>query len=290
MRHFRKTSNAPNLVIAAIAFAFLAGAVPEARSQTFAVLDPAGTELDRKVANGLRSALSERVKVLDASLAASAFRAYQPENPFNLEAETARNIGAAIGCRFYILVRTALQRRSRFGRPEYYEAHAGFYLVNSVTGLLPRWTSITFEEDTPDIASEKLYEAVEGIAANLLTAADTALREESNTDRQSAPQKETGDVRPPMPYNRLRPEYTPLADLQGIEATVDIEVLIDEGGAVLETRIVRWAGYGLDESVERAVREMQWRPAERKGRFLPWRILLRYNFRDIKQPENQTLQ
>ena len=285
MRHLRKMRSFPKLAIPAFALACLIGTAQEAAPQTFAVIDPMGTEHDREAAARLRRALSAEVKVLDPSLAASAFRAYKPSNPFNLEAETARNIGSAIGCRFYVLVRGAVQRRSRFGRPEYYEAHAAFYLVNSVTGLLSRWTSVTFEEDTPALASERLYGASEGVAADLLSAADTALREDLKANRPEVSEEDESDVRPPMPYNRLRPEYTSLADLQGIEATVDIEVLIGSDGRVLETRITRWAGYGLDESVEKAVRDMQWRPAERKGEFLPRRVLLRYNFRDIKQPE-----
>ena len=61
-------------------------------------------------------------------------------------------------------------------------------------------------------------------------------------------------------------------------ATVDAEVSIDQNGNITEIDIVRWAGYGLDESVANAVRSMNWRPAERDGKPLPMRILLRYNF------------
>ena len=93
---------------------------------------------------------------------------------------------------------------------------------------------------------------------------------------------ETKNFRPPLPYRRISPEYTAIADFYNVEATVDISVDIDGDGKILETEIVRWAGYGLDESVTEAVRKMNWRPAERKGKFLPMRILLRYNFKDIE--------
>ena len=37
----------------------------------------------------------------------------------------------------------------------------------------------------------------------------------------------------------------------------------------------------LDESVDKTVRAMNWRPAERNGKSLPMRFLVRYNFKKI---------
>ena len=71
--------------------------------------------------------------------------------------------------------------------------------------------------------------------------------------------------------------------MYGVSGTVDIEADIDETGKISRTSIVRWAGYGLDESVERAVRTMNWRPAMRSGKPLPMRVLLRYNFTKIEK-------
>ena len=84
-----------------------------------------------------------------------------------------------------------------------------------------------------------------------------------------------------MPYKRIKPEYTPAAYLYGIAATVDAEVSIDANGDVKRIDITRWAGYGLDESVIAAIRQMNWRPGERGGKPLPMRVLLRYNFTKI---------
>ena len=87
------------------------------------------------------------------------------------------------------------------------------------------------------------------------------------------------NFRAPIPYRRIKPEYTTDAYLYDIKATVDIMVDLGHNGSILRTEIVRWAGYGLDESVEKAVRSMKWRPAERNGKPLPMRFLLRYNFK-----------
>jgi len=258
-----------------------------ARSQTLAVVDPAASESSSRVAAALSASLSGKTRVLDLDLADSAFRSFKLSSPFNLDSETARNLGEAIGCRFYVLVRNSVQRRSRFGREEYYEAHASFYLVNSLTGRLDHWTIVTFEEDTPEESMEKLLGSLGDIAGELYSVAGEKL-EEINTAAGLAVSETPDDkgLRPPMPYSRFSPEYTSLADLHNIVATVDIEVLIGADGAVLDTQVTRWAGYGLDESVNKAIRAMQWRPADREGKTLPMRILLRYNFRDIPENEN----
>jgi outer membrane biosynthesis protein TonB len=44
-------------------------------------------------------------------------------------------------------------------------------------------------------------------------------------------------------------------------------------------RVVRWAGFGLDEEVVSTVRRMHFRPAAREGGPVAVRVLLRYNFR-----------
>jgi hypothetical protein len=91
------------------------------------------------------------------------------------------------------------------------------------------------------------------------------------------------NFRAPIPYRRIKPEYTVEAALYDIVATVDIVVDTDAAGKILRTEIVRWAGYGLDESVDKAVRSMNWRPAERNGRSIAMRFLLRYNFRKLEK-------
>ncbi len=96
---------------------------------------------------------------------------------------------------------------------------------------------------------------------------------------------EAKDFRPPLPYKRIRPEYTKIANLYSVEATIDIEIDVDETGKVARAEIVRWAGFGLDESVTETVRKMNWRPAERNGKTLPVRVLLRYNFKKIAPDE-----
>src|SRR5205085_947307 len=118
------------------------------------------------------------------------------------------------------------------------------------------------------------------------TISRSELAEASPTQMEEPPAEGTPaarNFRAPIPYRRIKPSYTTDAFLYGIEATVEILVDLDARGSILRTEIVRWAGFGLDESVERTVRAMIWRPAERSGKPLPMRFLLRYNFRKVEK-------
>jgi hypothetical protein len=51
-----------------------------------------------------------------------------------------------------------------------------------------------------------------------------------------------------------------------VTATIDVLVDVEADGGITKIEIVRWAGFGLDESVAETVRKMNWRPAERNGK------------------------
>jgi len=283
-----KTTPSTRKLAAAVLLLVLAAAATIA--QSIAVIAPGEDGKASRLASALRSELeSAGTSVPDPDLARAAFSSVPVDDPFNLTTADAMNIGSSVGTRFFVLLKPVFQRRSTFERHEFYEASATVYLVSSVTGELAYWTLDKFEEDDPGTAGERLLTSMPDLAARLIDlakkAADAELKEGKAEGFPVYPPDEK-DLRPPLPYRRIKPEYTLLADYYGVAATVDIEADIDADGRVVKTKIVRWAGYGLDESVERTVREMQWRPADRKGKTLPMRILLRYNFRDLKDDEN----
>jgi len=185
-----------------------------------------------------------------------------------------------------VIVRSALQRRAGSGGRSYFEAYAAIYLVEARTGLLIRFELTSAEADTePETAARLLSKASE-VAATIVNA-----RSEQQIIAANFPEPppenspEAAGLKLPNPYKRIRPEYTTTAALYGVKATVDIEVDIDSEGRIAAARIVRWAGFGLDDAVDRAVRSMNWRPAMRNGKSLPMRVLLRYNFRKVEKDE-----
>ena len=236
----------------------------------------------------MSDSLSGKLNVLDGEMSKAAFRSVKADSPFNLTLTQAKDIGEVMGCDFFLLVRTGTLRRSSFAKDEYYESFATVFFVNARSGRLVNWELKTFEADSI-IESERLLftstqifadEIVGRIKAFIKTAANISNSIEEVSTAESAASK---DFRSPMPYKRIKPEYTRAAYLYDIRATVDVTVDIDQEGKIAAVEIARWAGFDLDESVIEAVRKMNWRPAYRNGKALPMRVLLRYNFIKIEK-------
>lgn len=270
-----------------VAVAFLSGF---AGAQRLAVVVPEKNPEAIQYAARTSDALRGKVKVLDPALAETAFESLKLETPFNITAEDARRAAAVVGCDFLLLIRTGATRRESFEKGSYYEAFAVMYLVSGRTGKLVDWELKSFEESSPAKAAAKLQDFAGGAADRISTSIKAARNDELSSTTASPIEElpeenspESKNFRTPVPYKRIKPAYTQSAFLYDVRATVDIEVDIDASGKVLRTNVVRWAGFGLDESADAAVRQMNWRPAERNGRTLPMRVLLRYNFIKVEK-------
>ncbi len=259
--------------------------------QRVAILSPDDSEGSRAYASKLENALDPKLRLIDDALAKSAFDAASFRSPYNLSQEEGRHVGEAIGCDFFVLVRSATRRQSSFEREEYYDAFAAVFLVSSRTGRLLDFRLTSELADKPAAALAKLDSTIDGTARSLTSKLTSAAKAEFDEkppivmaeppDEGSA---EAKNFRAPVPFRRLKPDYTKLADQYEVTATVDILVDLDAEGHVLRTEITRWAGYDLDGSVEKAVRSMNWRPGEKDGKFIPMRFLVRYNFKKADQP------
>lgn len=258
--------------------------------QKVAILSPTGDVASTEFANALADSLSKDLRVVDRDLAATAYRSSRPETPYNLTLEQAKQIGSVIGCDFFVLVDSAVQRRAGLERPDYFEAYAAVFTVSSRTGRLVRWELKSTESEKESLAADSLLkripEAANSIVSTVRQASVNEVRESPVPQIEEVPAEgspEAKGLRPPIPYRRIKPEYTSEAYLHTVTATVDVAVDLDDKGNILRTGLTRWAGYGLDESVIKAVTAMNWRPAERNGRALPIRFLLRYNFRKVEK-------
>ncbi len=260
-------------------------------AQKLAILTPEKNGQSEKFSEKLAGPLSEKLKVLDSSLSETAFLSSNPERPFNLTVEEAKIIGAAIGCEFFLLVRSENLRRYSFEKKEYFESFAAVYAVSSRTGRLVFWKLKTFSGYRSAEAERLLFDSIADLAKEISDKLPNIAKEEFNENvskLEEIPDEnsfEAKTFRSPLPYRRISPQYTALANLYNIAATIDIEVDFDETGKILRTKIVRWAGFGLDESVTETVRKMNWRPAMRNEKTLPIRVLLRYNFKKLEKVE-----
>lgn len=255
-------------------------------AQRISFLTPDKAESSHNFADSLSEQSS--LRVLDNDLSESAFRSVAISNPFNLTREEAKQIGAAIGCDYFIVTRSATQRRSSFERKEYFEAFAALHVFSSRSGRMILWRLPRFEAAKADAAAKALEISIPSIAAEI----DAAIQKthKAELDEPPLPAMEeppeaaspmAKGFRAPIPFRRIKPEYTEIAALYDVVATVEIMVDLDAAGTILRTELTRSAGYGLDESVERAVRTMNWLSASRNGKPLAMRFLLRYNFKKV---------
>jgi TonB family protein len=273
----------------------------QGRRVSVAVLDMGGTETGARVTERLAKLLASAgaargagLSLLDRDQSRAAARGVGYAGSLNMTLEEARALGAAVGCDFFFTGDAQTIRRSSSARPVYFESYASVFLVSARTGELVLWERPAAEADTAASASTALLAALDSNFAARFTSAllDAAAREERErfepaaSDASSVIDLSTDDaadahkdLREPAPYRRLRPAYTDAASRAEAEATVDALVEIGADGEVGRVRVVRWAGFGLDEEVASTIRRMHFRPAARDGEPVAVRVLLRYNFR-----------
>ncbi|HEV7857353.1 MAG TPA: energy transducer TonB [Pyrinomonadaceae bacterium] len=272
-----------------------------ARRARVAVLDfgetPVGPRVAERFSAGLFTAADFQLVDRDASRAAARGAGYA--GSLNLTLQEARDLGAAIGCDFFITGDAQVLRRSPSTGPIYYEAYASIFAVSARTGNLLRWERPGFEASTPAEALRLLLAEIDKgeWRARYLNTLRTAQLDErqralvSNNEAATialVPEEgspEAAGLRLPQPYRRLRPAYPETAARAEAEASVDVILDLDAEGEVTRVLVARWAGFGLDEATLETVRQLHFRPAMRDGTPLPMRILLRYNFRKPKRDE-----
>jgi hypothetical protein len=261
--------------------------------QSTAVVAPDKTPFDLRVAGAVRSDLFESIRMQDGDMTTAAFDSARPETPLNMTTNDARRVGSVIGTDLYILVHSGTQRRASIGAPDYYEAFAVFYFVSSRTGRLVWWQLLSNEGATAAAAEGGLLKTMPPIIFDLVRTARVIVGKENSEPQYPAFDEipvagtpASRGFRAPVPYRRLKPEYTRTAYLYDVTATVEATVDLNEKGEIVRASITRWAGYGLDESVLAAIRSMNWRPAERNGKPLASRFLLRYNFKKIEKDDS----
>jgi TonB family protein len=281
-----------------------AGAQTSMRDAKLAVLDFGDSALGRVASEKLASNLKHEVGivVLDQDQARAAARGALYKNSVNLSLNEARDLGAALGCDFFILGDAQTLRRSPSTGPLYFESYASIFLVSSRTGRLITWERPNFRAAT-SVAAEQLllaelsaFEARNRSVQAIRRAQAEERRERALTIDQSdqqtpiieeAPEDDKRalaiGLRLPRPYRHLLPAYPETASRAETEATVDVLVDLDASGEVMRVSVTRWAGFGLDEATIDTVHKLHFYPAMRNGVAIPIRVLLRYNFRKPPQ-------
>ena len=261
------------------------------------VLDLGATPIAKLASETLRNRFrsSGEVNVADSDLSRAAAKGIGYSGSLNLTLTEARDLGAALATEFYIIGDAQTLRRSSFQSPVYYESYCSIFLVNARTGQLLLWERPSFEHNEATTAEVRLSQylssddlqrrllgvvkqahADERLKRTIPIANAEAVIEEAPDDEKTA---EIQGIRLPRPYRRLRPAYPDTAARAEAEATVDVVVDVRSDGEVGDVQVVRWAGFGLDETTVATVRQLHFFPALKNGTPVPMRVMLRYNFR-----------
>lgn len=284
------------------AFCFLPFAFAEAQSPAkLAVIDLLGDE-GREVSAllcGMARAANSEVELLDEDLVRTASQGVGYKGSLNLSRDEARALGQSLGTDFFVLGKVQAARRQEANVPNYYDALAGLFFVETRTGKLILFAYERAKAQDQRQALALLQEAIKLDWPHYVEAMISARRLQAaaieDIGRPSAPAIEvlTDDltaqgVQAPFFYQRVKPEYTEQADLAGIVATVELEAVFRNDGTIGDIEIVRWAGFGLDEAAIATVKKLRFKPAEQREKALTIKGLVRYNFRrPLSQAERQ---
>jgi len=266
-----------------------------ARAQTskVSVLDFGSQPIAQRAAETIRSRLraSGAVQVADADLSRTAAKGIGYSGSLNLTVNEARNLGAALATEFYLIGDAQTLRRSSFKKPVYFESYCSIFVVSTRTGKLLLWDRPSFENTeatraeallsqhlADDAFTSRLIAVIkkaqedERIQRTVLNSTVDAVIEEAPEDEKVATDQ---GIRLPRPFRRLRPGYPDTAARAEAEAVVDVAVDVGADGEVGDVEIVRWAGFGLDESTVATVRQLHFFPAMKNSAPIPMRVLLR---------------
>lgn len=263
------------------------------RRLNVAILDFGASETGKLVSELLATKLaSNEIAIIDRDLSRSAACGNGYQGSLNLSLNEARDLGAAIGCDFFIIGDAQTLRRTSSTDPNYFESYASIFLVSARTGKLVSWQRPSVQAPTSEAAEKKLLielknEDVGRYVSVLVQATQDErhqreLAVERNTPVIEEAQGESIEVkglRNPRPYRRLKPAYPDSAAKADATGIVDVLVDLDAEGEVNQVDLARWAGFGLDEAALNTVKRMHFSPALRDGKPIPIRVLLRYNFR-----------
>jgi hypothetical protein len=172
-------------------------------------------------------------------------------------------------------------------------------IVDGRTGALAIFDFISNKASTREAAQQAVIRTLDarapGYVDRMIQRREQALKPRSRESIGSA----TADVieevpaedslratgfKPPEVLNRVKPEYTNEARKADITATVEAMVVFRSNGEVGGIEITRWAGFGLEESSERALLQLKFKPGTRAGEPISVRAMIRYNFRRIVEP------
>ncbi len=239
--------------------------------------------------------------MVDQTIVQPALKGIGYDGSINMSRDEARKLGSAIGCDFFVTGKLEAFTRSDRVAEEHEEALIGVMIVDGRTGALAMFDFIDQTASTREAAVATLIKILATRAGSyvdrmsrfqlargqLIPSGSGKTAAESIEDIPEEGSALAVGFAPPEFVNRVKPDYTGAAERADITATVEASAVFRANGEVGDIQILRWAGFGLDESAESAIRQLKFNAATRGGNPLSVRAIVRYNFRRLSEATPQ---
>ena len=247
-----------------------------------AVLDFNG---DTAAATHLRKLVSQsEFALVDPDQMDIALKGARYSGSLNLTLDDARALGLTIGCDYYVIGLAKILRRLVSEKEFYFDVMISAFLVETRSGKLARFALEKAQVPKEPLADQQLAKLAETIWRQCADA--IKLPPQEITNQPSAELYELAsdeatklDIKPPQFYRRIKPEYTDTAAFAGITATIELKVVFQSDGRIGTVEVIRWGGFGLDESSVATARQLRFEPAKLNGRPVSVSAVVQYNFR-----------
>lgn len=202
----------------------------------------------------------------------------------NLKVEDARALGLSIGCDYFLIGTAKVQRRLLSEREFYFDVMIAAYVVETQTGRLIKFLFEQARTEKETTARERLKELTKTIwrqSSDALKSSAISNDIEKVAEVYDLDSAEAAklQIKPPQFFRRVKPTYTATADLAGIAATVELKVTFQANGLIGAVEIIRWAGFGLDDSAIITVKQLRFEPAKLQNKPVSVSAVVQYNFR-----------
>ncbi|MBS1806898.1 MAG: energy transducer TonB [Acidobacteria bacterium] len=199
--------------------------------------------------------------------------------------DEARGLGLSIGCDYYFIGMAKTLRRLAGGEEYYFDVLLAAFLVETRSGKLLRFSfekTQVAQESLARLQLAKLAETIWRQSTDAIkSATEQNLAQSSQAEVYDLSTDETSklNIKPPQFYRRLKPSYTEMADFAGVTATIELNALFQSDGSIGKIEVIRWGGFGLDESAIATVKQLRFEPAKLNGRSVNVSAVVQYNFR-----------
>lgn len=201
----------------------------------------------------------------------------------NLSVEEARALGLSLGCDYYVIGTAQILRRLASEKEFYFDVYVAGFLVETQSGQLLRFAFEKLQVAKEMQARKQLLDLTEKIwrqFADVLKSPpkQTLLNQTDDVYDLASAEATRLKIKSPQFFRRIKPTYTESASFADVTASVEMNVIFRADGQIGSVEIIRWAGFGLDESALATIRQLRFEPAKLNERPVSVSAVVRYNF------------